>query len=364
MKISRVLVIIVVIVVIVVVALFLYEALTVSTTTTKGSPEWISAAEYPLQVADTYGVGGQQCVNSSSYIYCIGGSDVNGGPHNSVFTSNPLSSSSSNISSWTQDPNSYPQTVNSPSCVTYSGDVYCVGGTIDDSGDDTAATYYASLNNGVVGTWTSTTPYPIPIDTESCISSSAYIYCVGGNNETGGSNSAATNSSSVWYAPLSSSGIGNWSLTNAYPFGIYYPVCYASEGYIYCIGGANVNNNAVDTVYYASLSSSGVGAWTLTTAYPTALSSEACVIISSTIYCVGGEGNGGAYSNAVYYAPVSSSGVGAWKSGPSYSDTAVTDCDVVAGTIYCIGGFDSSSNGFTAGVSYASLTSITETTTT
>ena len=363
MKISRILVIIVVIVVIAVVALFLYEALTVSTGPTV-SPNWISAAQYPLQVASTNGVGGQQCVNSSSYIYCVGGSDINGDPRNSVFSSNPLSSSSLNISSWTTDSNVYPQDVNSPSCVTYSGDVYCVGGTIDDSGDDTAATYYATLSSGTVGTWTPTTSYPIPIDTESCVSSSGYIYCVGGNNETGGSNSAATNSTSVWYAPLSSSGIGNWSLTNAYPSGIFYPVCYASAGYVYCIGGADVNNNAVESVYYASLSSTGVGTWTLTTAYPTDLSSQACVIISSTIYCVGGEGNGGAYSNAVYYAPVSSSGVGAWSSGPGYSDSAATECAAVGDTIYCVGGFDGSSNGFTAGVSYATLRSITETTTT
>jgi hypothetical protein len=363
-KISRIIVIVVVVVLIGIVALFLYESLVTSAPSTSSSAVWNSAAQYPLQAGGTYGVGGQECVNSSAYIYCIGGSDVNGGPRNSVFSSNPLSSSSLNISSWTTDSSVYPQTVNAPSCVAYSGNVYCIGGTYDDAGDDTAASYYASLNNGVVGSWTATTSYPIPIDTQSCVASSGYVYCVGGDNETGGLNSAAANSTSVWYAPVSSSGIGNWTLTNAYPAGTFYPICYASQGYIYCVGGADVNDNAVDSVYYASLSSSGVGAWTQTTAYPAELSSQACVIISSTIYCVGGEGNGGSYSNAVYFAPVSSSGVGAWTQGPAYPDTAATDCAAVATTVYCIGGFDASSAEITSEVSFATLSAITTTTTT
>ncbi len=364
MKISRVLIIIVVLVLIGIVALFLYESLVVPSPSTSSSVVWNSAAEYPLQVSGNYGVGGQQCVNSSSYIYCVGGEDYNGGPRNSVYSSNPLSSSVLNISSWTTDSNVYPQDINGPSCVTFSNNVYCIGGTYDDAGDDIAASYYASLSNGVVGTWNATTAYPIPIDTSSCVASSGYVYCVGGDNETGGSESAATNSTSVWYAPLSSSGIGNWSRTNEYPPSIFYPVCYASQGYIYCLGGADVNDNAVNSVYYAALSSSGVGPWIQTTAYPAELSGQACVIISSTIYCVGGEGNGDAYSNAVYFAPVSSTGVGAWTKGPAYTDAAVTDCAAVGTTIYCVGGLDASSAEITAEVSFATLSSITTATTT
>lgn len=360
MKISRVLLIIVVIVVIAIVAVFAYAAFVASTSSV--SSVWNSAAEYPLNVGGSYGVGGQQCVNSSSYVYCVGGSDINGDPRNSVYSSNPLSQSSMNISSWTTDQNSYPQEINFPSCVAYSTNIYCVGGIIDDNLDDTAASYYASLSNGAVSTWNSTTPYPISVDTQSCVASSGYIYCVSGSNSTDGSDSNAINSTSVYYAPLSNSGIGNWSLTNAYP-DIFYPICYAANGYIYCIGGVGSDGNAVNSIYYASLSSSGVGTWTQTTAYPAELSGQACVIVSSTIYCVGGEGNGDSYTNAVYYATVSSAGVGAWTSGAAYPDTAVTNCAAVAGTMYCIGGIDESSSGYTAEVSYAPLSGIVTTTT-
>jgi hypothetical protein len=356
MKISRIILIIVVIVVIGIVALFAYEALV--GTTSSSTSVWNSAAEYPLQVSGSYGVVGQQCVNSSAYIYCVGGLDYNSNPRNTVYSSNPLSSSSSNISSWTTDTSTYPQTINGQSCVAYGNDIYCVGGTYDDAGDDVNSSYFATLNDGTVGSWSSTTAYPIPVDSQSCVAYSSYVYCIAGNNETDGLQGNAQNSSSIWFAPLSSSGIGNWTLTTSFPSGIYYPSCYASQGYVYCLGGADINNEAVTSVYFASLSSTGVGSWSQTTAYPTAISGQSCVIVSSVIYCIGGEGNNGDYSNAVYYAPVSSTGIGAWKSGPAYPDTAATDCAAVDGIIYCSGGSDESSSGFTGSVYFAALSGI------
>ena len=291
MKISRIIIILVVIVVVIIIALFAYEALTVSTSTTTSSSTWFSAANYPVQVDGVFGVAGQQCVNSTRYIYCIGGQDTNGGPQSEIYSSSVLSSSSSNISSWTADSNVYPQNINGQSCVVYSNYVYCVGGTYNDGGDDVASSYYAPLSgNGTIGSWNSTTPYPIAIDTQYCVASSGYIYCVGGNNETDGTNADATPSDSVWYATLSSSGIGTWSHSSAYP-NLFFPSCFASSGYIYCLGGTDVNNNVVNTVYYAALSSTGVGAWTGTTAYPNKLDGQSCVISSGYIYCVGGQEN-------------------------------------------------------------------------
>jgi len=361
MKLSRVVLIIVVIVVIAIIALFAYVILAPGPST---SSTWNSAADYPLNVSGTDDVAGQQCVNSTNYIYCIGGQDYDGGPRNNVYSSNPLSSSSSNITSWTSDSNSYPQDSDGLACVTYSSNVYCIGGTYDDAGDDLAASYYASLSNGQVGTWTNTTSYPTPADTLSCVTSSSYIYCVGGTSEPDGTNASATGVSSVWYAPISSTGIGSWTMTTSYPSGIYYADCFASQGYIYCLGGGDSNNNAVNSVYYASLSSSGVGSWNPTTAYPQSVSGQSCVIISSVIYCVGGEGSSNSYTNAVYYAVVSSTGIGAWQTGPGYPDSLTTECVAVSGSIYCAGGFDGSEAQITAQVDYTTLSSITTTTTT
>jgi N-acetylneuraminic acid mutarotase len=302
-------------------------------------------------------------VNSTTYIYCIGGQDINGGPRNEIFSSPSLSSSSgNNITGWISGSSQYPQNINGQSCVAYSTYVYCVGGTYDDGGDDIASSYYAPLSGGVVGTWSSTTAFPIPVDTQSCVASSGYVYCVGGNNETDGTDADSVLSTSVYFAPLSSSGIGSWSQTTAYPQGVYLPACFSTSDYIYCIGGADSNDNAVSTDYYASLSSSGVGAWTQTTAYPIAASGQACAISSGYIYCVGGEETESSYTNAVRYAPVTSGGIGAWEGAPNYPLSTGTTCVLASGTLYCIGGFDGSSAGESSTVYYASLSSLSSAT--
>lgn len=211
-----------------------------------------------------------------------------------------------------------------------------------------------------MGNWSSTTPYPIPADTMSCVSSSSYIYCVGGVNETDGSNADAAATNSVWFAPLSSSGIGAWEHTAAYPASVQYPTCYSAGGYIYCIGGADVNENSVGTTYYAALSSSGVGTWTATTPYPVAASGQACVIASGEILCIGGEtSTSPSYSSSTYYAPISSGGIGSWKAGTSYPLAIGTTCVALSGNVYCVGGFDGSSVMSDNYVEYASLAALT-----
>lgn len=232
MKISRIIILVLVIVVIAIVGLY---ALTgpLAPTAACTSTSWNCAEGYPLQVGGAFGVAGQQCVSNKTNVYCIGGQDANGGPRNEVYYSSSASSSSGNITSWTLDSNQYPQTINGQSCVIYSDIAYCVGGTYNDNGDDVASSYYAQIGNvGPVGNWSLTTAYPIPIDSQSCVASSAYIYCVGGSNETDGSNADAASSNSVWYAQLSSSGVGSWTSSTAYPGNIYFPSCFGQRLHI------------------------------------------------------------------------------------------------------------------------------------
>jgi len=203
--------------------------------------------------------------------------------------------------------------------------------------------------------------YPIPVDSESCVASNSYIYCIGGNNETSGSNSNVAPTDTAWYAPLSSSGIGTWARTLSYPAGVYVPSCLASGGYVYCVGGADPDGNPVATTYFAPLSSAGVGSWSLTTAYPISATGEACAVAGGYIYCVGGETSGGstpAFTGSVYYAPISSSGLGGWKQATDYPRSVGTSCVIASGSIFCFGGFDESSVGEDNVVNYASLNSL------
>jgi hypothetical protein len=354
MKISRVIVIVIAIVIIGIIALYAYGSLVQTGETTNTSSAWIATSGYPIELGGTYGVAAQPCIIDSGNIYCIGGQDYAGNPYSDVYSS----ATSANLNSWTAEPG-YPNNIMAQPCVAYSGYVFCVAGTYDAAGDDIATSYYTSISQtGTLGSWNTTTSYPIPIDSQYCAASSGYIYCVGGNNETDGTNGAAVPTNSVWYAPLSSSGIGNWSISLSYPQNIYFPSCVASSSDIYCVGGVNGNDNGVNSVYYAALTSSGVGAWTETANYPTSVVGQACAISSGYIYCVGGQSGQNSYSSAVYYATVSASGVGTWQKAPSYPISVETTCVASSTELYCIGGFDSSSIGATGDVYYASLTSL------
>ena len=356
MKISRLLIIAIVIVVIIVVAVVAFMVLQ-----SPGPPctsSWSCGASYPIQVSGTTAIAGQQCVNNSTVIVCIGGQDANGGPRDEVYLA--TLSSSGNISGWTLEANQYPRVINGQSCVLSGGYVYCVGGSIDSSPDDTNASYFAPFSaSGGVGTWGTTTGFPIAADSQSCVAAYSYIYCVGGYNETDGQAADAVTSSSVWYAPLSSSGIGTWVKTNPYPTDFFLPTCVTAGGYIYCMGGVDENGNSVGAAYIAQISSSGVGSWTSVAAYPLPASGLACVLVSTTITCVGGVTAGGSsptFTNAVYYATVSPSSISAWKSGPDYPVAVSTDCVASTTMMYCVGGFDGSAVGENSAVKYASLT--------
>jgi Kelch motif len=321
---------------------------------------WGCGASYPSLSVGTYGVAGVQCVAGSSDIYCIGGIDSNGIPSNEVYAG--AIASSGNITSWTQEGTYYPQTISGQSCVASSGYIYCVAGFHDAAADDTNSSYYAQiLGNGGLGAWYYATPYPIPGDSISCVTASSYIYCVGGNNETDGTDGTVAPSSTSWYAQLSSTGIGPWSKTAPFPASSYLPSCAEDGGYIYCVGGSDSSGNPLTVAYYAPLSSSGIGSWSPTTPYPFSITGPACVAEGGYIYCVGGASNGGespSYINSVYYAPVSSSGIGTWTGSKDYPYGVGTSCAVTSTTIYCVGGFDASTQGEDNSVWYADLSSL------
>jgi hypothetical protein len=357
-KFSKTLIVLVVIAAVAIAGIFAYSML--STPQPACTSTWKCAAPYPLQGSGVVGVAGQPCGANSTNVYCIGGVDASGGPRNDVYTA--TISASGNITGWRRDLSTYPQNVTGQACAPISGYIYCVGGIHDISEDDLSASYYTKLlANGSLGAWLSTTPYPTPIDSESCVGWSLHIYCISGNNETGGSQSNAAPSSTVWFASVNSSGIEGWARTTPYPSGIYVPSCYATGGYVYCLNGSDSNGDPLGTTYFAPLTADGVGRWAVTTAYPVAAVGPSCVIASGYIYCVGGETAGGespTFTNFVYFAQISSSGIGPWTQGASYPRNVGTSCAMLQENIYCVGGFDESTPGLESVVNYASLSSI------
>ena len=351
MKISKIVLIVIAIVIIGIVVLYAYESLVESSS----SYSWIAAPSYPIGSGGTYGAASQACAVDAGYINCIGGDDFNGAPYNNVYSS---AISSSGAGAWSTTSTSYPIPIESQSCVTYAGYAYCVGGIYDNAADDTGESYFAPISQtGTLGSWNSTRPYPVPIDGQYCAAASGYVYCVAGENETDGPDSTIW-ASAVWFAPISSSGIGAWKNSNPYPPGIFFPDCFATSTDIYCIGGRDNNNLPLNSVYYTSLSSSGVGPWKKTTNYPVSLSGQSCSISSNIIYCVGGESNSNSYSGAVYYATVSSTGISSWHKASGYPFGVKTTCVPSSTYLYCVGGATSLYPGVTSDVYYAPLDSI------
>jgi hypothetical protein len=94
--------------------------------------------------------------------------------------------------------------------------------------------------------WIETTSLPNNQSSSHCVTYGGYIYCVDGQE--------------VYFANLTSSGVGNWTETSSYPLDLFGQACAASGGYIYCVGGVgNDGPRPNSSVFYALLSSSGVG---------------------------------------------------------------------------------------------------------
>ncbi len=281
---------------------------------------WTPTTSYPAAVYL------HSCASYSGYVYCVAGGATDSG--NGVYYAQ---ASSSGVGAWSST-TSYPSFIGGLSCATYSGYIYCVGG--GNIVGDIDNVNYAPVSSSGVGTWTSTTAYPSAITDESCAISSGYIYCVGGTSD-----SLAGITGHVYYAPVSSSGVGAWTQSTGYPFPIENTSCFIASGYIYCVAGFALSGYT-SVVYYAPISASGVGAWTATTYYPTAGGYLSCATSYGVVYCVDGtNSNGSADTDAVYYGLLSTPGVISWTSTSNYPLALVDDsCVASSGIIACVGG--------------------------
>ena len=260
------------------------------------------------------------------------------------------------------------------SCATWSGYVYCAGGFGAPTPSLlTSQVFYAPLNLSGIGGWTETTDYGAssgtsgsggaPINAESCVANGGYIYCVGGQTYASGNYNQV---SDVFYAPLSSTGVGAWTETT--DFGttsgssgtgglqLYHASCVTYTTYIYCAGGELTPGKGSAT-FYAPLSSTGVGPWAETTDFGASSgtsgaggvkpSEPSCTVNGDYIYCIGGD------KSAVFYAPLSSSGIGGWTETTDYGASSgttgsggiqidATSCASYSDYVFCVGGRNAS----------------------
>jgi hypothetical protein len=300
--------------------------------------QWSSTTSYPIHVA------GDSCATYSDYVYCVGGFDSSGKDYDNVYYAQL---SPSGVGSWSAG-TPYPDEVDSSTCFTVAASIYCVGGESDSTKGVLSNVYTASVSPSGLGEWSSAGAFPHAIAAATCVVYNGYVYCVGGFNALG------DGSTGTYYASLSS-GLGAWTSTTPYPFPVYTVPCVEQAGYIYCIdgqqenlaGGTGANTNFPTTlVYYAPLSPSGIGSWSSSTGYPQALSSPSCVTSSSDLYCLGGYDITEVSNASVYSSTISLSGVGAWTATTQYPvPFDLSSCVSAFSNVYCIAGRSQGTSG-------------------
>ncbi len=289
---------------------------------------WHSSPITPISL------GWMPCVNSTNFIYCIGGYPGTG--FNGVNTVYLHKANQSSLLNFWLNVRNYPTTIRIGSAASLGGYVYYMSGY--NGATYPKAGYYSKvLANGSLGQWYSI-PYPMGTLLQSCTSSDGYIYCIGGRNF---STNKATNYSYV-AKPQANGNITSWFTTKPYPAKIYAETCVASGSYVYCIGGNNYTNGYIANVSVAAIEVNGsLTSWIQTKQYPVGIASAGCFVQKDYIYCIGGN-NKTSLTNTVYFSQIEANGslIG-WQSTKSYQIKASPSCVTVNGTDYCIDGFAS-----------------------
>lgn len=127
-----------------------------------------------------------------------------------------------------------------------------------------------------------------------------YIYVAGGQS---GAFSPYTHTVSYSAINPSTHNLANWSQTSSLPEARYAPAIVNVGNYLYAIGGLAQNYVATNSVYVAIINPNGtLGPWSATAPIPVALSDMASVVVSGTIYVLGGADTEGNTQDKVYYA--------------------------------------------------------------
>jgi hypothetical protein len=141
--------------------------------------------------------------------------------------------------------------------------------------------------------------------------------------------------------------LANWTKSpHQLPVDLYGPGMVAVGNYLYVIGGYDKNTNeGTRKVYRAQIGADGApGAWSeMAAQLPVSRTEFATVVVSNTIYVLGGSITGGdAYATIYYAKPDASGNISAWQTATRQLPRATMKHSAVAynGTIYVLGGTD------------------------
>ncbi len=272
-----------------------------------GIGQWTNSTPYPGKASS--------CVADSGYIYCIS----HGDPYATTWPTYYAALSEQGIGNWTE---STPAPTPATPCVSSSGYIYCIGAGLEG--------FYAPISNSGVGSWKMEHTVQPP-DTSTCTATSGDIYCIGAEHYV-------TLSNSTYYASLSSDGMGNATKTTDYPFAVASEPCAVYGGFVYCVAGHtglapyDVSGDDTSAVYFAPVSGSGIGAWKQTASYPVVGYGVSCVASSGYLYCLGGRNTGGEPLNDAYFSEITNSTPTNTNTGTNTGPTSTSPASSASGS--------------------------------
>lgn len=228
------------------------------------------------------------------------------------------------------------------SSVYHNGYVYTFGGGIS-TGPFLTDVTYAPVTNGTVGSWTQTQPLPVANRWHASVAYNGYVYVIGGVDV------GPTTSAVVRMASLNANGtVGAWTTTTALPSARFGHSAVVHNGYIFVIGGQDAASAYLADAIVARINADGtLGSWTPTTAIPSGRYSHGAAAFNGFMYVVGGSVSftpGAQQLTEVYVSAIASNGtLGAWTTTtPLPSGRAKHGVVAVGGHLYSFGGFNGS----------------------
>ena len=178
---------------------------------------------------------GAQDVIIGKRLYLLGGNNT------TIFST--IINSDGTLGTWTTS-TSLPGIVGNSQAIVTNSRVYLLGGH---NGSSYVSTVYTAPINpdGTLGTWTTSTSLPGVLGYSQAIVTNSRVYLLGGYN-----GSAFT--SIVYTAPINSDGtLGTWTTGTALPGILGNSQAITTSAYIYMLGGVNDLGVNVDTIYRA-----------------------------------------------------------------------------------------------------------------
>jgi len=320
-------------------------------------------------------LGASQAIITKDRVYLLGGW-VGGSATNAVYTA-PINSDGT-LGAWITD-NPLPNTLYNSQAIVTKNRVYLLGGTKD--GVVSSTVFTAAINtDGTLGTWTTGTSLPTPINLSTTFISKNRVYLFSGFDGT-------NNISSVYSAPINSDGtLGTWTTGTSLPGNLSISQAIATKNRIYLLGGT-VNGAISSTVYTAPLAeglndyspyyagdtlsymmpgsgkpwqqqyqlntaqSTDIINWTTGTALPGNLYLSQAIVTKNRVYLLGG--HDGTYRiSTVYTAPINTDGtLGTWIASNSLPGILSNSQAIVTkNRVYLLGG--NISNGVSTNIVY------------